>query len=140
VPSQVKLADKSIAPSLPVKSPQPNPTQVAPTQILVPFALAKPLEEKRLPAQRGYANEQKPLDSTPSTATTAPAVATIEKTWQTQTIELFNTTKAKIRTFTNTIPAKAQRFGRNLQIWSAKAMELIEQLRDSPKERLRQRG
>jgi hypothetical protein len=122
VPPQVKLADKPIAPSVPVKSPQPNPTPAAPTQILVPFA-------KRLPAQRGYANEPKPLESTPSTATTAPAVATSEKTWQTQTSELFNTTKAKIRTFTNTIPAKAQRFGRNLQIWSAKAIELIEQLR-----------
>ncbi|WP_295618791.1 hypothetical protein [Chamaesiphon sp. GL140_3_metabinner_50] len=110
VPPQVKLADKPTAPSLPVKSPQPNPTPAPP---VIPAA---------------------------PTATTAPATVTSEKTWQTQTSELFNITKAKIRTFTNKIPAKAQRFGRNLQIWSAKAMELIEQLRDSPKERLRQRG
>jgi hypothetical protein len=139
VPPQVKLADKSIAPSLPVKPSPQNPPPAAPaipappTQILVPFA-------KRLPAQRGYANEQKPLDSITPTATNPPAVETSEKTWQTQISELFNTTKTKIRTFTNTIPAKAQRFGHNLQIWSAKAMELIEQLRDSPKDRLRQRG
>jgi hypothetical protein len=122
VPPQVKLADKSIAPSLPVKPSPQNPTPApaiptTPTQI-----------------------DRKPLESIPPTATNPPAVETSEKTWQTQTIELFNTTKAKIRTFTNTIPAKAQRFGRNLQIWSAKAMELIEQLRDSPKDRLRQRG
>ena len=106
-PPQVKLADKSIAPSLPVTPSPQNPTPAAPTQI-----------------------ERQPLESMPPTATTAPATGTIEKTWQTQTLELFNVTKAKIRTFSNTIPAKAQRFGHNLQIWSAKAMELIEQLRN----------
>ncbi len=128
VPPQVKLADESIAPSSSEASPPPNLTPAAPVipasppQILVPFA-------KRLPAQSGYANEPQQLDSTP-TATTAPVVATSEKTWQTQTIEFFNVTKAKIRTLTNAMPAKAERFGRNLQIWSAKAMELIEQLRN----------
>jgi hypothetical protein len=108
VPPQVNLADKSIAPSLPVKPSPVNPNSAASPAIPVP------------PAQIA----QNPPSSTP------PITATSEKTWQAKTIELFDITKAKIRTFTNTIPAKAQRFGRNLQIWSAKAMELIEQLRD----------
>ncbi|WP_310483663.1 hypothetical protein [Chamaesiphon sp. VAR_48_metabat_403] len=105
----VNLADKSIAQSPPVKPV--NPTPAASPAIPAP------------PTQIA----QNPPNSTPSNL---PVVETIEKTWQARTIELFDVAKAKIRAFTNTIPAKAQRFGRNVQIWSAQAMELIERLRD----------
>jgi hypothetical protein len=77
----------------------------------------------------------------PATTPTPTVIAiSSEKTWQTQTIELIDAAKVKIRAFTNTIPAKAQRFARNMQIWTGKAIEFIDSLRDSPKERLRQRG
>lgn len=49
-----------------------------------------------------------------------------EPTWQTQAIELFDRARAKIREFTNTIPAKAQRFGQNLQVWVGKTIELFQ--------------
>jgi len=52
------------------------------------------------------------------------------ETWQTKTIELVNLAKSKIRAFTNTIPAKSQRFAHNIQIWAAQAIEFIEQLRE----------
>jgi hypothetical protein len=48
-------------------------------------------------------------------------------TWQTQTIELFDLARAKIRTFTNTIPAKAQRFGDNMRVWLAKTIDNLRQ-------------
>ncbi|MCY7337275.1 MAG: hypothetical protein LH613_13855, partial [Chamaesiphon sp.] len=37
--------------------------------------------------------------------------------WLTRSIELFDAVRAKIRAFTNTIPAKAQRFGHSAGIW-----------------------
>jgi flagellar biosynthesis regulator FlaF len=46
-----------------------------------------------------------------------------ERTWQQRSIELLNAAKAKIRTFTNTIPAKSQRFGKNVQIWAGYAKD-----------------
>jgi hypothetical protein len=113
-----------VPPQIPVQSaPVPTPIPVAPP--------APPVE-----------SQQQPLAPiAPPTAPTPTIVAISgEKTWQTQTIELIDAAKVKIRAFTNTIPAKAQRFARNLQIWTGKAIEFIDSLRDSPKERLRQRG
>jgi hypothetical protein len=52
-----------------------------------------------------------------------PIASKAEKTWQTQAIEILNFTRAKIRVFTNTIPAKAQKFGINVQIWAGYAKD-----------------
>lgn len=61
---------------------------------------------------------------------TAPTASALpirtEQTWQTQAIEWFNTARAKIREFTNTIPPKAQRFGQNFQVWVGKTIELFQ--------------
>jgi hypothetical protein len=51
-------------------------------------------------------------------------------TWQTRAIDLLNAGKAKIRQFTNTIPAKAQRFARNLRTWTSYAIDKVQELRN----------
>ncbi len=105
----VNLADKSIAPSPTLKPINPAPA-ASPAIPSPPPQIAQ--------------NSPNPTQSN------QPGAETSDKTWQARTIEIFDVTKAKIRAFTNTIPAKAERFGRNVQIWSAKAMELIDRLRD----------
>jgi hypothetical protein len=119
VPPQIQVteAPKSIVPQ-PVIPQQPIPASP-------PSIPAPQLDRKQQP---------------PALVNPSVVVVTAEKPWQTQALELMDAAKSKIRTFTNTIPSKFQRFSHNVQIWTGKAIEFIDGLRDSPKERLRQRG
>jgi hypothetical protein len=118
VPPQITGADDLTKPRLPKpeqpQSPAPATTPSVPT----------PLPQNKQP-------EPNPSQLIPPTDPTLPVAAgKSETTWQTKTIELFDLAKSKIRTFTNTIPSKAHRFGHNVQIWADKAIDLIQQLRD----------
>jgi hypothetical protein len=96
----------------PVTTPKPVMPQPAPSVAPVPVVIAVP---------------------TPAASPSIPVPQVedrVEKTWQTNAIEILNAARAKTRAFTNTIPAKAQRFGRNLRIWGNKAIELVQELRD----------
>ncbi len=129
------------APEIAKSSPQPAPTQVlipapsalpkptsAPAEIaIVPPQILAPTAPK--PTAPALGTQQQPSGLNPPTAPTPTVVVTTE-TWQTKTIELVNLAKSKIRAFTNTIPAKSQRFAHNIQIWAAQAIEFIEQLRE----------
>jgi hypothetical protein len=64
-----------------------------------------------------------PQMSSPETSLVAPTPA---NTWQIQANELRKAAGVKIRAFTNTIPAKAQRFGHNVQIWVSNAINQIQ--------------
>jgi hypothetical protein len=63
----------------------------------------------------------------PSAPTAVEAIEPIAgkavQTWQTQAINILNIVRAKIRVFTNTIPAKAEKFGSNVQIWAGYAKD-----------------
>ena len=88
----------------PAAPPQPSP----PPQQIVP-----------LPAP----SIEPPQVSPPAVTTTTPAPV---KTWQMQADDLRKAAGVKIRAFTNTIPAKAQRFGHNVQIWVSNAINQIQ--------------
>ncbi len=45
--------------------------------------------------------------------------------WQAKAIEFIQFAGVKIRAFTNTIPAKAQKFGHHVQNWAGQAIELV---------------
>ena len=108
----------------PVLTPKPLPS-IVPTPIVTSPVVAKDdaVKPKLAP------DLQQP--QTPTPATPAPQVDTKEgKNWQTQAMELLKVAKTRTKEFTNTIPAKAQRFGHNLQNWANKALELVEQLRN----------
>ena len=64
-----------------------------------------------------------PQMSAPETSLVTP---TPTNTWQTQANDLRKAAGVKIRAFTNTIPAKAQRFGHNVQIWVSNAINQIQ--------------
>ncbi|WP_309742126.1 hypothetical protein [Chamaesiphon sp. OTE_20_metabat_361] len=135
-PAVAKTAPNPIAPVvIPVPAIQPTPTSapkaiaIVPPQIPVQPAPAP----TTIPAPPVATQPQLPAPVAPPTAPPSTVIAAGEKTWQTQTIELIEAAKVKIRAFTNTIPAKAQRFARNMQIWTGKAIEFIDSLRDSPK-------
>ena len=130
------------APEIAKSSPQPAPTQVL---IPAPSALPKPtrapaaiaivppqilVPTPKLTAPQLGTQPQPPGLANPPTDPIPTVVVTPAATWQTKTIELVNLAKTKIRAFTNTIPAKSQRFAHNLQIWAAQAIEFIEQLRE----------
>jgi hypothetical protein len=110
LPPQVKAADKlAIAPPDRVE-PSSQLPQSTPSPVTAPPITNKP-------------------DLTPApSAVTTPAIANPTQNpdtpeWQQRSIELLSTAKAKIRAFTNTIPAKSQRFGKNVSIWASYAKD-----------------
>jgi hypothetical protein len=120
---------------IPVPSPPPTATSPPPAIAIVPSPQqAQPSDPNpattTVPAPQLAKQPELPTLSTPTTAPKLVAVDRGEPTWQTQAIELVKLSKVKIRAFTNTIPAKSQRFGHNIQLWVGKASEFIEQLRD----------
>jgi hypothetical protein len=118
IPPQIIGADNLTKPTL----PQPEQPQI-PTPATTP-SVPDPIPQNKQP-------EPNPSQLIPPTDPTLPVAAgNSETNWLTQSIELFDLVKSKIRTFTNTIPSKAHRFGHNLQIWAGKAIDLIQQLRD----------
>ncbi len=155
IPTPVLEIAKNLPQPAPVKVLVPTPAispSIPPAIAIVPaqtpIAIIKPTVPQSAPIlvtptapQSGSTQPQPPIVIVPTTAPIPAAAITSEKTWQTQTIELVEAAKVKIRAFTNTLPAKSQRFARNLQIWTGRASEFIDSLRDSPKERaFRQRG
>ncbi len=69
--------------------------------------------------------------SSPTPASNPQLETPAQPAWQQKAIELIKFAGVKTREFTNTIPAKAQRFGQNVQIWAGKAMETIESWRNN---------
>jgi hypothetical protein len=139
-PVQVPIDKPGLAPSvIPGITPPSNPP--APVAAMPPAQVAdKPVASP--PRDRVVALPQLPqLTQSPVTAppitnktdltpvppaVTTPAIANPTKNpdtpeWQQRSIELLSTAKAKIRAFTNTIPAKSQRFGKNVSIWASYA-------------------
>jgi hypothetical protein len=121
-PSPATETPMSIKPA-PAEVPTPNmivnplvpnpvlPSQSAPIITPPPTVLANP-----------------PINSTPQqpqapipTATAPQLENQHQVSWQTQVVDLLNVARAKIREFTNTIPAKAHRFGDTVQIWAGNA-------------------
>jgi hypothetical protein len=106
MPPQVKVVDK-LATSPPDRVAPPSP-QLPQLPIKTP-PIAK-IDRTSLP-----------LVTTP--AVPNPPQSPESSEWQQKSIELLNTAKAKIRAFTNTIPAKSQRFGNNVRIWASYAKD-----------------
>jgi hypothetical protein len=131
-------------PSSPVPVPQPNHTPFVPAtsirstptnpptpQVTRPDRIVQP-PSNGLPIDpsRTLQQPQSPAPVSTPTAVTPQVAEQGEQTWQTQAIELINIAGVKIRSFTNTIPGKAQRFGHNVQIWAGKAIDTIQSWRD----------
>ena len=108
---------------IPAAVPTPNiiinpiaPSPVPPPQ-LAPIATPPPTIAANPPVNL---TPQQPQVSIPTV--TAPSVENQNKTtWQTQVIDLLNVARAKIRVFTNTIPARSHRFGDNVRVWAGNA-------------------
>jgi hypothetical protein len=111
-PTPIVPAPVSAVPSQPVYSP---PQQIPlPTPITPPQPLTKPAPSAIAPSVPSSANIDEPT----------PSVVTPDRNqWQAKATELIKFLGVKIRAFTNTIPAKAQRFGHNVQIWTGQAIE-----------------
>jgi hypothetical protein len=139
----------------PTSTPKPAPI-VVPVPTVVPEAIVKkdpslaeplgtridPPEPTPLVQPRPPQNEQRKEPTTivggaaptenqiksPQTAEpeTSLVTPTTTNTWQTQANDLRKAAGVKIRAFTNTIPAKAQRFGHNVQIWVGNAINQIQ--------------
>ncbi len=137
-PEVVKIAPIIPTPQpTPVATPKPAPI-VVPTPTVVPRAIVKkdpsidppkftsPVQPQPPQNSGAYPTEnqiESPQISSPEAALVDP---TPTNTWQTQANELRKAAGIKIRAFTNTIPAKAQRFGHNLQIWIGNAINQIQ--------------
>ncbi len=128
----------------PVETPKPeiavNPTPPQPKPIAPPPQPIATPAPQILPSQPGVSiNPSAP--AAPQPPMTAPAIVPQASptptqtenpnptTWQTKTIDLLNVGRAKIRQFTNTIPAKAQRFGRNVRVWTSYAIDKVQEFR-----------
>jgi hypothetical protein len=147
IPEVVKTAPIIPTPQpLPASTPKPAPI-VVPVPIVpevivkndpvvdpkVSTPLAQPQlqqnEQRREPTQivGGATPESNQIESpqipSPEISLVAP---TPTNTWQDQANELRKAAGVKIRAFTNTIPAKAQRFGHNVQIWVGNAINQIQ--------------
>jgi hypothetical protein len=120
-PSVAPLVTPPTNPPAPQVADKPATTpgdRVEPSQpqITAP-SLPKPDRTASLPPVKTPA-APKPQTSSPSQVQN-PA----ESTWQQQSIELFDAAKVQIRAFTNTIPAKSQRFAKNVRIWASYARD-----------------
>jgi hypothetical protein len=101
-------------------------TPIQPTQM--PIATPQPIVSPTLPAIQPPVNIDRP-------ELTTPIVETDRNEWQAKAVELIKFLGVKIRAFTNTIPAKAQRFGHNVQIWAGQAIDRTGELIRSWQER-----
>jgi hypothetical protein len=138
--TQVRTAPAIESPiPTPIPTPKPLP---APANVATPQPTLKAIEPIPVPVQPQQPSVEivpaplpRPLPSpvvvpmTPTviTPTTAPVTLTETPSWQSQAIELSRIAGIKTREFTHTIPPKAQRFGRNVQIWFHQAIDQIQQ-------------
>jgi hypothetical protein len=108
------------------KVPTPSPTADSqPNQ--VPFEPATSIRQSPAAApvpQLPPLSSQNPISS-PTMASNPQLEAPAQPAWQQKAIELIQFAGVKIRAFTNTIPAKAQRFGQNVQIWAGRAIDTM---------------
>ncbi len=109
----------------PVPASTPVPTVLVP----VPDSSNQPhdLTSQQVPSPKPIAPPTSPtiqpqvqIDRPTSTA---PVAAPQQNEWQAKAIELIKFLGVKIRAFTNTIPARAQRFGNNVQIWAGETID-----------------
>jgi hypothetical protein len=131
-PTPVEMPSPEVAKSSPNPSPQPTvtfkpiltPTPSPPAVVTPPVTtFATPVEPSPLPRQQ-------PAPAATPVAPPQQIQHQAEQTWQSQAIELLKVAQAKTRAFTNTIPAKAQRFGQNVRVWTGKAMDLVQEWRN----------
>ncbi|WP_310427669.1 hypothetical protein [Chamaesiphon sp. VAR_48_metabat_135_sub] len=121
-PSPVAIPTPEVVknPIEPVLPPKPS-IKIVPTPIVTPkVTIVESPQPRQIPA---------PV-ITPVTPT-AQIENKDEKTWQTQASDLLKVAGVKIRAFTNTIPAKAQRFGQNVQMWAGNAIDKVQEWRTS---------
>jgi hypothetical protein len=110
MPPPGKIADKQVTSPRDRVEPFSQPQMTAPS-------LSQPDRTASLPSVTT------PTVTTPPTNMPPQVQNPAEPTWQQQSIELLKMAKAKIRAFTNTIPAKSQRFSKNVQIWAGYARD-----------------
>jgi hypothetical protein len=118
----------------PIATPAPitskPPADMPPQPILVPIPVFIPQPTAAITphspqvSQAERAKPSSPKISQPQQVESEP------NKWQTRPLELIKFLGVKIRAFTNTIPAKAQRFGHNVQIWTSQAIELVRSWRN----------
>jgi hypothetical protein len=127
VPPQPKSAPPTpVSTPSPQPAPQPISTPSQPT-LAPPIATPQPIISPTLPIV------QPPVTLDRPEAT--PAVEPKQNEWQAKAIEIIKYLGVKIRAFTNTIPAKAQRFGHNVQIWAGETIDRAGELIRSWRER-----
>ncbi|PSB58499.1 hypothetical protein C7B77_04555 [Chamaesiphon polymorphus CCALA 037] len=130
-PPPTIVVPPSPAPAIVINRPEPTP-QPSPT------LKQTPIPNPILTSQPSASPDPQPTivapPSNPPIAASPQPQSQIEpkpaQTWQTQTLELAKAARAKIKKFTNTIPAKAQRFGHNLRTFAGNVMDWIQELRD----------
>ncbi len=118
----------TIVPELIVKN---NPVPVVEPKVSTPSVQPQPQqnEQPRVPTTivEAAPQQENQVDSPQITAPEISSAApTPTNTWQIQANELRKAAGVKIRAFTNTIPAKSQRFGHNVQIWVGNAINQIQ--------------
>jgi hypothetical protein len=124
--------------NLPVPSPQPLPTPIptpkqtpAPQPVLTSKPSTSPARQPTIVTPQSNPIASSPQPQSPIVVVPASQIEPKpEQTWQTQAIELAKVARANIKKFTNTIPAKAQRFCQNLRTFAGNVMNWIQDLRD----------
>jgi hypothetical protein len=123
VPAPIVVNIPIIVPEIIVKN-DPVVDPKASTPFVQPPPQPQQNEKRREPTAFPPENRiESPQTPSPETYLVAP---TPTNTWQDQANELRKAAGVKIRAFTNTIPAKAQRFGQNVQIWVGNAINQIQ--------------
>ncbi len=118
----------------PVATPAPitpkPPADIPPQPILVPIPVVIPQPTAGITPPSPQVSRAERAEPSSPTIGQPQQVESEPNKWQTRSIELIKFIGVKIRAFTNTIPAKAQRFGHNIQIWTSQAIELVRSWRN----------
>jgi hypothetical protein len=122
-PQANPIENRVPTPSQP-KNAQPNPVSLEPATSIRRSPAAAPTP------QLTPVPSQSPISS-PTPASNPLIEAPAQPAWQQKAIELVKFAGVKTREFTNTIPAKAQRFGQNVQVWAGKAIETVKSWRNN---------
>jgi hypothetical protein len=113
-PEAIVKNNPVVEPKISTPLVQPQPQQKEQPRVPTKIVEAAPPKENQI---------NPPQITSPETSSAAP---TPTNTWQIQADDLRKAAGVKIRAFTNTIPAKAQRFGHNVQIWVGNAIDQIQ--------------
>jgi hypothetical protein len=113
-PQQIVVVPPAPTIVVPVPATPSQPIATPPQQIPIPTPIVTPQPTVTLP---------QPSATIDPPESTIPVVEPDRDRWQTKAREVLTFLGVKIRAFTNTIPAKAQRFGHNVQIWTGQAIE-----------------